>query len=61
MSVVKNEKLFTDNKSPFTALKLAKIGQWELELETRMLHLSPEHIEMMGYQHTEIPEQITLA
>ena len=53
---VYNEKPFTDKKSPFTALKLAKIGQWELELATRKLHLSPEHIEMMGYQRAEIPE-----
>lgn len=30
------------------ALQLAKVGMWELDLETGLLHLSDEHIDMLG-------------
>lgn len=43
------------------ALKLAKLGVWELALDTGILNLSAEHIEMMGYQVGEISDKILLS
>lgn len=44
-----------------TALKLAKLGVWELGLDTGILNLSAEHIEMMGYQVGEISDKFFLS
>ncbi|MFC4409510.1 putative bifunctional diguanylate cyclase/phosphodiesterase [Chungangia koreensis] len=49
-------KLIFNNSAYKDALKLSKVGMWELDLTTGNLHLSDEHIEIMG--SPDIPTMI---
>ena len=52
-----NRQIF-DSSSYKDALKLSKVGMWELNLKTGSLHLSEEHIEIMG--SPDIPSIISM-